>query len=223
MLPQAPGIGERTGVGRNGERLVGGGRPESNPVFQQGRWTALVHGAEGIRDGAPPGLRGSANSKETKKDPPAKVALGKPYDTGAFTVEVLGASIRRPEVKGITGFTSRSDEPLLVVEMRFSNKNDRKLVTFRDERALGGSVLRLRDDVGNVVRPVAFGLGNNVVGALDTPADVKPGESVTHLQVFDVPLPKTKSLVLNVDLYCCEGKGEVEIEIPIAAVKKEGD
>jgi hypothetical protein len=30
-------------------------------------------------------------------------------------------------------------------------------------------------------------------------------------------------LVLNVDLYCFEGEGEVEIEIPIEAVKKEGE
>jgi hypothetical protein len=71
MLPQAPGIGERTGVGRNGERLVGGGRPESNPVFQQGRWTALVHGVVGLKPRPFRFLLDTENATRSGLDAPA--------------------------------------------------------------------------------------------------------------------------------------------------------
>ena len=71
--------------------------------------------------------------------------------------------------------------------------------------------------------PTLIWFASKVVGAMDKFAELKPEERLTHLQVFDVPLPKTKSLVLNVDLYCFEGDGEVEVEIPIAAVKKDNE
>lgn len=177
--------------------------------------------AEGIRDSLPPGLKDRAEAKEPEPVPPPKVPLGEVYDTDGFSVQVVGASVRHPEVKGLIGDASPSENPLLVVEIQFTNRDDRKVVTFRNDRLLGGSVFRLQDDVGNIVRPVTFGFSNKVIGALDGFAELKPEEKLSHLQVFDIPLPKTKSLVLNVDLHCFEGDGEVEIEIPIEAVKKE--
>jgi len=179
--------------------------------------------AEGIRDSLPSGIKDRAEVKEPEPVPPPRVPLGEAYDAGGFSVQVVAVSIRHPQVKGLRGDASPSEHPLLVVEMQFTNKDDRKVVTFRDDRGLGGSVFRLKDDVGNIVRPVTFGFANKVVGALDKFAELKPEEKLSHLQVFDVPLPKTKSLVLNVDLYCFEGEGEVEIEIPIEAVQKQGE
>jgi hypothetical protein len=179
--------------------------------------------AEGIRDSLPSGLKDRAEAKEPEPTPPPRVSIGEAYDAGGFSVRVVGASIRYPQVKGLRGDASPSEDPLLVIEIQFTNKDDRKVVTFRDDRGLGGSVFRLKDDVGNIVRPVTFGFANKVVGALDKFAELKPEGSLKHLQVFDVPLPKTKSLVLNVDLYCFEGEGEVEIDIPIESVKKEGE
>jgi predicted Zn finger-like uncharacterized protein len=178
---------------------------------------------EGIKDSLPPGLKDRAEAKEPEPDPPPRIKLGQAYDAGGFSVQVVAASIRHPQVKGLRGDASPSEKPLLVVEMQFTNKDDRKVVTFREDRGLGGSVFRLKDDVGNTVRPVTFGFANKVVGALDEYAELKPEETLTHQQVFDLALPKTKSLVLKVDLYCFEGEGEVEIEIPIEAVKKEGE
>ena len=178
---------------------------------------------QGIKDSLPPGLQETVDREEEKPRPPPRVAIGTPYNSGRFSVEVRAASILHPEVKGLTGDKSPSEDPLLVIELLFTSKDDRKVVTFRDDRVMGGSVFRLKDDVGNVVRPVTFGFTSKVVGAMDKFAALKPEESLTHLQVFDVPLPKTKSLVLNVDLYCFEGDGEVEVEIPIAAVKKDNE
>jgi predicted RNA-binding Zn-ribbon protein involved in translation (DUF1610 family) len=179
--------------------------------------------AEGLKDSLPPGLQDSIDREEKEPDPPPRASLGEAYDAGGFSVQVVGATIRHPDVKRLSGDSSPSEDPLLVVDMQFTNKDDRKLFTFRDERGLGGSVFRLKDDVGNIVRPVTFGFDNKVVGALDNFAELKPEASLKHLQVFDVPLPKTKSLVLNVDLYCFEGEGEVEIDIPIEAVKKDSE
>lgn len=178
---------------------------------------------DGIKDSLPPGLRDRAEAKEPEPDPPPRIKLGQPYDAGGFSVQVNGASIRHPKVRELTGDISPSQDPLLVVEMQFTSKDDRKVVTFRDDRGLGRSVFRLKDDVGNIVRPVTFGLTNKVVGALAEFAELKPEETLSHQQVFDVPLPKTKFLVLNVDLFCFQGEGEVEIEIPIDAVKKDGE
>jgi hypothetical protein len=58
---------------------------------------------------------------------------------------------------------------------------------------------------------------------MDSFAELKPEGRLTHLEVFDVPLLKTKSLVRTVDLYCFEGDGKLEVEIPIAAVKKDNE
>jgi len=178
--------------------------------------------AEGLRN-AFPGMTDQSIEPEKKPDPPPRVALGDTYDAGGFTVQVLEAVMRRPAVKGSMGDVSSSKEPLLTIQMRFTNKDDRKVVTFREDRLMGGSVFRLRDDVDNVVRPVNFGLTSRVVGAIGRFAELRPEGSLDHLQVFSVPLPKTKSLVLNVDLYCFEGKGEVDFEIPFASVKSEDE
>lgn len=176
---------------------------------------------QGLQDALPPGLQDAGGKKEEKKpDPPPRVAFRKPFNAGRFVVEVLKASIQHPEIKGLTGDTSPSKDPLLVIEIKFTSKDDRKVVTFREDRVMGGSVFRLRDDVDNIIRPVTFGFASKVVGAFDKFEELKPEESLTHLQVFDIPLPKTKSLVLNIDLYCFEGDGEVEIEIPVAEIKK---
>lgn len=177
--------------------------------------------AEGLRH-AFPGMPDPSVEPEQKPDPPPRVALGDTYDAGGFTVQVLEAVMRRPAVKGMTGDVSSSKEPLLTIQVRFTNKDDRKVLTFREDRLRGGSAFRLRDDVDNVVRPVNFGLGTQVVGAMGRLAELRPEESLEHLQLFSVPLPKTKFLVLNVDLYCFEGEGEVEFEIPIASVRSEG-
>lgn len=175
---------------------------------------------QGVKDSLPPGLQDIGEGEEEKPEPPPRVAFGKAFDAGLFSVEVLGASIHHPEIRGLAGDTSPSKDPLLVIEIKFTNKDDRKVVTFRDDRVMGGSVFRLRDDVDNIIRPVTFGFTSKVVGALNKFAELKPEDSLTHLQVFDIPLPKTKSLVLNIDLYCFEGDGQVEIEIPVAAIKK---
>jgi len=179
--------------------------------------------AEGMMDSLPPGLQDLADNGEKTPEPPPRVPFGKIYDAEGFTVQVTGASIHCPDVMDLSGESSPSGNPLLVVAMEFTNKDDRKVVTFRDDRSLGGSVFRLKDDAGNIVRPVTFGFANKVVGELDKFAELKPEASLKHVQVFDVPLPKTKSLVLNIDLYCFEGEGEVEIEIPIEVVKKDID
>jgi len=178
--------------------------------------------AEGLRDAFQDG--GLGPSDETRQpDPPPRVAMGDTYDAGGFTVQVLEAAMRRPAVRGIGGAISSSEETLLTIQLAFTNKNDRKVLTFREDRPLGAPVFRLRDDVGNVVRSVNFGLGTQVVGAIRNFAELRPEESLEHLQVFSAPLPKTESLVLLVDLYCLEAEGEVEFEIPFASVRSEGE
>ena len=47
---------------------------------------------------------------------------------------------------------------------------------------------------------------------------LKPESSLTHIEVFDKPLPKTEWLILTVDLEVFGGDGELEVEIPIDSV-----
>ena len=78
----------------------------------------------------------------------------------------------------------------------------------------------MNDDVDNVIRGVDYGFSTSVVGALKQPHDIQPGESATHVKVFSLPPPKTRSLTLSIDLACLGQEGSVEYQIPMEQVQK---
>ncbi|MEL6899176.1 MAG: hypothetical protein AAFP90_23990, partial [Planctomycetota bacterium] len=76
----------------------------------------------------------------------------------------------------------------------------------------GRTSFQLRDDVDNVVRMIDYGFSCSVVGRKTSADDLPPGESKTTKIVFQLPLPKTQSLVATVDLQFIGRRGKVEFE-----------
>ncbi len=180
--------------------------------------------AEGMRQMGAPGLpapapRAAADPVVPKPQVP-KIALGEIHDAGQFTVQVAGAKISPVRLRDFQDDSFESDSPYLGVAILFRNKDERKSLRFSGTRAFNTSRFRVRDDVDNVVRPVGFGLTTKVVGAIEDVEELNPEESLQHLAVFEVPLPKTQSLTLTIDLECFDGEGEVLVEIPYEAVEK---
>lgn len=173
-------------------------------------------------DGKPGGSGDTAtpNSPAAVKPQVPTIEMGQTHDAGQFTVQVTGARISPVRLRGFDRTTYDSDDPYLLVSLIFHNEDERRALRFQGKSPLGGSRFTMRDDVDNVVRPVGFGVTNKIVGAIDDYADLKPEESLQHNAVFEVPLPKTQSLSLTVDLACLGGEGEVRIEIPYESVEK---
>ena len=101
------------------------------------------------------------------------------------------------------------------------NKDDRKQLNVTYEMS-SGNVFKLRDDVGNDIQ-IMFSRGGNtqykMVGAHPSYKDIDPEQSVDHVIAFSMPLPKTKSLSLVIDLELIGQKGIIQYAIPIVAVK----
>ena len=180
--------------------------------------------AEGMRQiGAPglpvPALRAAADPVVPPPQVP-KIALGEIHDAGQFTVQVAGAKIGPVRLRDFRDDSFESDSPYLGVAIQFRNKDERKSLRFSGTRAFNTSRFQVRDDVDNIVRPVGFGITTKVVGAIEDVEELNPEESLQHLAVFEVPLPKTQSLKLTIDLGCFDGEGEIQVEIPYDAVEK---
>lgn len=180
--------------------------------------------AEGMRQiGAPglpvPALRAAADPVAPPPQVP-KISLGEIHDAGQFTVQVAGAKIGPVRLRDFRDDSFESDSPYLGVAIQFRNKDERKSLRFSGTRAFNTSRFQVRDDVDNIVRPVGFGITTKVVGAIEDVEELNPEESLQHLAVFEVPLPKTQSLKLTIDLGCFDGEGEIQVEIPYDAVEK---
>ena len=155
-------------------------------------------------------------------DPPTpKISIGKTYDAGKFTVEVTEARVGSVRLRDFQNPSFDSASPFLKVTLLFQNKDDRKSLRFRGNQPFSTPYFRIRDDVDNIVQPVNFGMMIKVVGAIENAGNLKPEESLQHLEVFEVPLPKTQKLTLTIDLACFDGEGELQVDIPYENVQKE--
>lgn len=171
------------------------------------------------------GLANDADKEAGAVSPPAKeiptLTIGETYAADMFDLTVVAAKVGRPEVRTMLGNeTALADDPALILTLRFTNTDKRKILQFERPNMFLAGPFKLRDDVGNVIRGVSYGVGNTPVGALTGDEDIAPGGVVEHTEVFSAPPPKTEYLVLTVDLECMGGDGKVEYKIPIEAVSR---
>lgn len=146
--------------------------------------------------------------------PKTIVEFGAPHRATGFELSVIEARIAKPDVISVVGEKSQGKDESLLVVLRVKNIDDRRILRFRDDNPFLGSRFVLKDDVENSIRGVSFGFSSHIVGALRSSDDILPGASVSHTEVFSVPPPKTKHLVLTVDLSAFGGDGTIDFKIP---------
>lgn len=173
-----------------------------------------------IETGSSPSTAGVAvpdatGTTNTKPRLPDLVDFGKLYTAPEFEISLVEARIDRPEVKDLFGDARRGKNPDLILVFRVKNTHDRRILRYREENMFLAGHFRLRDDVDNVIRGVSYGVGTKPLGALSGSEDILPGEEVTHLEVFSVPPPKTKYLILTMELAAFGGEGETRFKIPV--------
>ena len=171
---------------------------------------------------------GQADDIEEKKpEPVAELALGKTYDSDKAAITVKSAKIERPAIiGGMSREPHQHDEECLVISLAIRNKDDRKQfkVSYDTyEKISSDNVFKLHDDVGNDIQSMFFSDGASsqfqMVGAHPSHKDIDPEQSVDHVIAFKMPLPKTKSLSLVIDLKLIGQKGIIQYAIPIVAVE----
>ena len=146
--------------------------------------------------------------------------VGQTYSTDAFSITLDSAKIATTKVKGVMGDIRTGTNPDLTFAFTFKNNDDRRILRFREGNQFLGGHFKLRDDVDNVIRGIDYGLMSKPVGTLTGSEDIAPGSSVTHIEPFSIPPPKTEHLILTVDLACLGGDGVIEFKIPAASVAK---
>ncbi len=163
-------------------------------------------------DSVSPGLAYADLTDEADNEQELVVAMGEKYATGNFALAVVDAKIDRPEVKDMFDDEGVARNPALKLTLRVWNTDERKILRFREN--MFDTRFHLHDDVDNVIRGVNYGASSSPVGALSSRNDILPGQEATHVEVFSVPPPKTKHLILTVDLSVFGGHGEVNYMIP---------
>ena len=149
-----------------------------------------------------------------------QLEIGAAHQADGFSITLLSAKIATAEVKQAMGGVGTGKKPDLIFTFSFTNTDDRKIKRFDDGNQFTGGHFRLRDDVDNVIRGINYGIMATPVGALTGSEDISPGDQVTHVELFSVPPPKTKFLILTVDLGCLGGEGEIEFKVPASAIAK---
>lgn len=150
---------------------------------------------------------------------PEIVEFGRPFAAAEFEISLIRARIDRPEVQDLFGETGRAKTPDLLLSFRVKNTHERKILRYDEDSGFLAGNFRLRDDVENVIRGVNYGVGSRPIGALSGGEDILPGKEAAHLKAFGVPPPKTKYLVLTVDLAAFGGEGKTRFRIPVERIE----
>ncbi len=145
---------------------------------------------------------------------PTIVEHGRTFRTDGLEVWIAEAKIEPAEVNTLTGDTKRSASPDLIVKFGIRNTHDRKMLPFKEDNPFMKGSFEVRDDVDNLIRGINFGMSNKPVGAMTAGQDIRPGDEATHVQVFADPPPKTKFLVVSVNLATFGGEGTAKFRIP---------
>jgi hypothetical protein len=155
---------------------------------------------------------------EPEVDLPTRLMIGQTHQSDGFVVTLTSAEIATSKVKDLMGEIGTGENPDLAFAFEFTNTDDRKILRFRDGNQFMAGHFQLRDDVDNVIRGINYGFASKPVGSLTSADDITPGSTVTHVELFSVPPPKTEYLILTVNLACLGGEGEIEYKIPATEI-----
>ena len=166
---------------------------------------------------APPVVPPAPNADEP--DTEQSLPLATFHKSGSLWIKLTIARVDFVEMKSSFGRdTSQSAEKYLLCTFHVRNTDERKIVTFHDG-GFGTNHFSMRDDVDNSIRGVSLGFSDKIVGAISSGHDLQPGEEATIIQVFKIPPPKTKHLILSVDLAAFSGEGKVKFKLPASEIK----
>ena len=165
-----------------------------------------------------PCLRNCSDHAFLDLQTPELVGFGIPFVAPEFEISITEAPIDRPEVKALFGDTGRAKNPGLILVFRVKNTHDRKILRCRKENMFMAGHFQMRDDVDIVICGMNYGTGSKPVGALTGSEGVLPAKQVIRLELFSVPPPKTKQLILTMDLADFGGEGKTQFKIPVTNI-----
>lgn len=163
--------------------------------------------------------RDSSDSNGKGKIVP-RLNLGETYKGDGFTFTVREASIGLTTIKNMFGGNGTGKNPDLSLSIAIENTDDRKILVFREANRFLSQHFSLRDDVDNVIRGVDYGATSKPLAALSGGTDILPGQLVGHVELFTIPPPKTKFLILTVDMACVGSGGTLEVSIPVDSISR---
>ena len=138
---------------------------------------------------------------------PEGTRVGQPYDGGHFTLTLVSARIDKPRLRDLFDMSQVGADPELILTFGVTNTHARRILRYEEPNPFLGGHFSMTDDATNTIRTIDYGLGTTVVGALDGDVDIMPGQQAQHVEVFSVPPPLTRSLVLRLKNSAFGGSG----------------
>lgn len=154
-----------------------------------------------------------SNTPETPAASISKLEIGQTHQVDNLSITLTGAKIALPKIKrGLWGDDEQTGkEPKLILSFTIVNNDERKIKKFIRDGAF-----KLQDDVDNRVHEEYA----EAAGGLGKYNEILPNSTVSHIELFDIPLPKTEFLQLTIDLERFDGEGKVQFKIPSTSIEK---
>lgn len=125
--------------------------------------------------------------------------LGQSYQGELFAVALTKVSRGKMKWNTFSGPETSEDE-YLICQFDVKNTDDRKVVNFFGRLLIGTPPCAVLDDAGNTVRQVDFPSSARAEGEGSSEDDIVPSDQSSTVFFFEIPLPKTEHLVMDVNL-----------------------
>lgn len=140
-------------------------------------------------------------------------------------VEVASVTVGKVRVKDFRA-ESNSEDELLQIKLRITNKSETKKLNYRSWSASHGGFIgagSLQDDLDNSYKRISFGFNDDVVGQLRSES-IYPSKSVVDLLVFEVSIDKATFLKLELPARAFGGSDEddLRLKIPMSSIIANG-
>lgn len=155
----------------------------------------------------------------------APLAIGENYTTENYSIALTSASVRHAVRQPLDFDAYADDELSLILEFRIRNFDPRKQLTLYprgDDDVLPVTTNRISavDDVGNRIPNNNSGYDAvRYAGQMGEADTIDPESSASHIEVFALPLPKTESILVTINLRCVSDYGQVVYRVPVSSME----
>ena len=135
-------------------------------------------------------------------------------------VRLLGAAITKPRILTPLG-DFITEKPYLCIKLEIVNHSDKKKANYTTWRRKDFSVKHdwasAEDDLGNIYKRMDFGLGSRPKYSVEGSTSIYPGKSVTDVLVFEPPVEKSGSIMVELPSINIGGEGSIEFQVTLDA------